>query len=249
MKEITRLHFLKVLLAGATFAPRLAALGYGLDDLRGDRVGWTRLKTPSPYWQRHSGSDPVMIRFFREATTLNIDPTWYVADVESLPQMIKYPFLFSQGVQMVQTATGHDNLAEYIRRGGFILLDACCHSDVTPNFDVFIRQHMDFFALALPEAQVSLLPSSHEIYRCYFQIPGGIPPHTFMSGIYDMQKAGHGLYGVTIGKRMVGLISVSGLQCGWDRVTAVPAIAPAGHDVACMKMLVNIYTYAMMQVG
>jgi hypothetical protein len=45
-----------------------------------------------------------------------------------------------------------------------------------------------------------------------------------------------------IGSRMAGLISLSGLQCGWDRM-----IAPPGHDVACMRMLVNIYIYAMLQ--
>ncbi len=42
--------------------------------------------------------------------------------------------------------------------------------------------------------------------------------------------------------RMVGVISLSGLQCGWDRM-----ISPAGLPEACMRMLVNIYTYAMLQ--
>ena len=45
-----------------------------------------------------------------------------------------------------------------------------------------------------------------------------------------------------IGTRMAGLISLSGLQCGWDHM-----VAPPGNDVACMRMLVNIYIYAMTQ--
>ena len=178
---ITREHFLRLLLAGAVFTPGLAALGGGLDELRGDRVGWARLKTPSPYWLRHSTGDATLMQFIRQQTTLNIDPTWYVADVESLPEMCKYPLLFSQGVHMVQSATGHGNVAEHIRRG---------------------------------------------------------------KNIFDAQKAAHGLYGVMIRQRMAGLITLSGLQCGWDHM-----VAPVGNDVACMRMLVNIYIYAMMQGG
>ena len=244
MNEITRLRFLKWLLAGAAFAPGLAALGAGLNDLRGDRVGWARLKTPSPQWKRHAGSDPVLMKFFREETTLNIDPTWYAADVNDLAELSKYPFLFSQGVGMVLDPTSRKNLAEYIRRGGFLLIDACHDIHVTPDFDEFLRQQIEFFSTTLPEARIETLPATHEIYRCRFQIPDGRPPHTFFNNIYDPHKAAFGLYGVMVGRRMAGLISLSGLQCGWDHM-----IAPAGHDVACMKMLVNIYTYAMLQGG
>ena len=90
----------------------------------------------------------------------------------------------------------------------------------------------------------SRFPSTHQVYGCYFQIPGGRPPHTFSSNIYDPAFAKHGLYGVEIGSRMVGIISLSGLQCGWDGM-----IAPPGHVAACMRMLVNIYVYAMLQNG
>lgn len=244
MNEISRLRFLKLLLAGAAFAPGLAALGRGLDELRGDRVGWARLKTPDPQWRRHSESDPTLMQFFREQTTLNIDPTWYSSDVENLGEMCKYPLLFSQTVRVVADDSGRNNVGEYIRRGGFLLVDACCNKEVNPDFEVFLQQQTDFLAVALPEARVTALPASHEIYRCRFQIPDGHPPHTFFQNVYDPQKAKLGLYGVMIGSRMAGLVSLSGLQCGWARMRA-----PAGHDVACMRMLVNIYIYAMLQGG
>ena len=244
MNHITRKHFLRLLLAGVAFAPGLAAFASSMDRLRGDRVGWARLKTPSLQWRRHSGSDSTLMQFFRQQTTLNIDPTWYVADVENLAEMCKFPLLFSQGVHMVSSVTGRENVAEHIRRGGFLLIDACCNRDITPDFDVFLQQQTDFLAATLPEARVVPLPASHEIYRCCFQIPDGRPPHTFFNNLYDPHKAAFGLYGVMIGRRMAGLISLSGLQCGWDHM-----IAPVGHDVACMKMLVNIYTYAMLQGG
>jgi len=241
MKEISRARFLRTLLAGAVLLPG-AAFGGAVDRLRGDMVGWARLKTSSPAWRRHSGSDPELMRFLREQTTLNIDPKWYAADVETLAEMCKYPLLFSQSIQAVQSATGQANLTEYIRRGGFLLVDACCNREINPDFDVFLQSHIETLAAILPETQVQALPASHDVYRCFFPISNGQPPHTFYNNIFDPRKARHGLYGVMTGSRMAGLISLSGLQCGWDHM-----IAPAGNDVACMRMLVNIYIYAMTQ--
>jgi hypothetical protein len=248
MNVITRKHFLKLLCAGAAGVPVLPVLAGQPDQLRGDRVGWARLKTPSPHWQRHASSDPVLTRFFRNETTLNIDPVWYAADVNDLAELCQYPFLFSQGVGMVHEPAGRRNLAEYIRRGGFLLIDACHDSRVTPDFDEFLRQQIEFFSAALPEVQVGLLPATHEIYRCRFPIPGGQPPHTFMGNVYDARKARHGLYGLMIGPRLAGVISLCGWQCGWDHVEH-PSPSGPGTDVACMRMLVNVYIYAMMQGG
>ena len=247
--QIHRLRFLKMALAGIAFAPGLAVLGKGLDQLRGDRVGWARLKTPSPSWMRHAGSDPVLMKFFREETTLNIDPIWYTADANDLAELCKYPFLFSQGVGVITDPVGRSNLAEYFRRGGFLLVDACHDIHVTPGFDEFFRQQTEFFAATLPEARLVPLPATHDIYRCHFQIPDGRPPHTFMGNVYDARKARHGLYGLMIGARMAGVISLCGWQCGWDHVTEYGSPSLPGTDVACMQMLVNIYIYAMLQAS
>lgn len=244
MNAITRKHFLKLLCAGAVGAPVLQVLAVEADKLRGDHVGWARLKTSSEYWMRHSQSDPVLLKFFREETTLNIDPRWYAADVEKLDEMSQYPLLFSQGIHMVESKTGRANLAEYIRRGGFLLIDACCHRRVTPNDDVFLQQQQTILEQTVPEARVVALPSNHPVYRCQFEIPDGKPPHTFYLNAYDAHKASFGLYGLQIGTRTAGIISLSGLQCGWDT-----SIKPPGHEFLCMRMLVNIYVYAMMQGG
>ena len=248
MKEISRARFLKILLAGAAFAPGLAVFGADVDHLRGDRVGWARLKTASQWWKRHAGADPILTKFFRDETTLNIDPVWYVADVSLMGELCKYPLLFSQNVGIVADQPGRENVSEYIRRGGFMLVDACHDIHVTPDFDEFLRQQFAFYSAVLPEAQIVSLPPTHDVYRCFFQIPNGKPPHTFMGHVYDPRKARHGLYGVMIGSRMAGIIGVCGWQCGWDRVTeyASPA-TPLSLAAECMRMVVNIYIYAMMQ--
>lgn len=248
MNRFSRTQFLRSLLAGAVFLPGICRADRDdADKLRGDRVGWARLKTPSPHWRRHAGSDSTLTNFFREQTTLNIDPVWYVADANDLAALRQYPLLFSQNVAAVTDPVGRSNIAEYIRRGGFLLVDACHDHRVTPDYDEFLRQQIAFYAEVLPEAKVVPLPKTHDVYRCYFQIPNGHPPHTYTGDVFDARKAQHGLYGVMIGARMAGVISLCGWQCGWDHVTEYPSPSPAGTDVACMRMVVNLYVYAMMQ--
>jgi len=247
MNRITRARFLKLLPAAFVVCGRLGAKAADDNRVMGGNVGWARLKTASPYWKRHAGADPTLTQFFRDETTLNIDLIWHQADVNNLDELCQYPFLFSQGVGVVTEPAGEHNLAEYIRRGGFVLVDACHDIHVTPDFDQFLSNQIEFYSAALPEAKIVTLPATHEVYRCYFPIPDGRPPHTFMGNIYDPRKARHGLYGVMIGARMAGIISLCGWQCGWDHVTEHPSPSAPGTDVACMRMVVNIYLYAIIQ--
>jgi hypothetical protein len=236
--DFSRRRFLQALLASAALGPGLAAFGADFNRLRGDRVGWARLKTSSPIWERHARSDSKLMRFFQEHTTLNIDPTWYAADVESLAEMGKYPFLFSQDIRPAPAATGQRCLIEYIRRGGFLLLDCCINPKSRGRSPRdFIDQHSQLLKEMLPDATVSEMPDRHELFRCFFSLPGG-PPHTAVEYEWNAQP----FYEVSVGQRMVGLISTSGLQCGWDNMNPT-----MGHDVLCMQTLVNIYIYAMTQ--
>ncbi|MEO7934529.1 MAG: DUF4159 domain-containing protein [Chthoniobacterales bacterium] len=208
-----------------------------MDQLRGDSVGWARLKTSSPHWMRHSTGDPLLMRFFRENTTLNIAPNWETADVENLEEMCAYPFLFTQGIHTVRSATAQHNIGEYIRRGGFLLIDACINHDVTPSVDGFYDDQVRALAVILPEAHVVSLPNNHPIYDAFFHIPGG-PPHTNVT--YEWVR--RGLYGIEWNSRLVGVISFSGLQCGWD---GMEETRTSRRD--SMRMLVNIYVYAMLR--
>lgn len=235
---------MKLICTGAIAAPTLPLWAANFDNLRGDRVGWARLKTPGEHWMRHATGDPTLMRFLREQTTLNIDPTWYVADVQSLDQMCGYPLLFSQSLVVIKETSARTHLVEYMKRGGFMLVDACCNLNVTPDHDAFLAEHVAFLKEVLPAAKVVLLPPEHEVYRCRFQMPAGHPPHSFFRNEFDARKARHGLYGIMLGERMVGIISLSGLQCGWSPMGVTP---PPGQLEACMKMLVNIYIYAMTQ--
>jgi len=205
---------------------------------RGGRVGWARLITPVDAWKRHAETDDVLSRFIRTQTSLNIDPTWYAADPGRLEQLCSYPLIFTNNLTDVTDPRHLANIAEYVRRGGFLFIDACINNRITPNADRFFERHVALIARLFPTAKISMLPPDHEIYRHYFVLKD-TPPHSYMDSIFDPKWKKHGLYGVFEGDRMIGLLSLSGLQCGWAG-TQVP-----GHGIECMKMTVNIYVYAM----
>jgi hypothetical protein len=244
--RISRASFIRILSAPLLLGAAWKTWATVPDRLRGDRVGWARLKTPDEFWMRHAAGDSKLMSFLREHTTLNIDPTWYVAEVQSLEQMRQYPLLFSQNLAVIQNAAGRANVAEYMRRGGFLLVDACCNITINPDHDAFLASQTDFFKSVLPEAKVVALPSNHPVYRAVFPISGGHPPHTYFNNIHAPRKARHGLYGIMAENHMLGMISLSGLQCGWSPMGTLP---PPGHREDCMQMLVNIYVFAMLQGG
>lgn len=206
---------------------------------RGGRVGWARLKTPAEHWRRHSSSDATLSDFIREQTTLNMDSDWRAADPENLDELCAIPFLFSTGLGPIESARSLENLGEYLSRGGFLLVDSCINRNITPDPDKFLADNTAVFRRLLPAAAVRQLPNNHPVYDCYFT-PKNRPPHTYNGNVYDPRWSRHGLYGVFVGERLASIISLSGLQCGWDRM-----ISPPGHPEECMRMVVNLYVYAM----
>lgn len=221
-----------LLLACGVFSARAA------DEPRGGRVGWARLNTGSTYWQRHATHDRVLSDFIRAQTSLNMDPEWQAADPADLSQLCQYPLLFTNDLRDVRDEFRRGHLQEYVRRGGFLIVDACTNPTVTGDPDAFLAQHRKLMDGLVAGAEVRMLPENHEIYRCYFAMRE-TPPHAFMHKTYDPKWAKHGLYGVFSKDRMVAIITLAGLQCGWAQTM------PAGHDLEAMKMLVNIYVYVM----
>lgn len=205
---------------------------------RSGRVGWARIITSSPAWNRHAQSDSMLTQFIRAQTSLNIDPTWYSADPASLEQLCLYPLLYTNNLTDVVEPAQRKNIQEFLGRGGFIIVDACIDPKITADPDAFLEQHTALLKTLAPGSEVRALPADHEIYRQHFPMKD-TPPHMFMNDVYDKRWAKHGLYGVYLGDRMISLITLSGLQCSW---ASHPERA---HARECMKMIVNIYIYGM----
>jgi hypothetical protein len=207
---------------------------------RGGRVGWARLISDDPEWERHTRSDNNLSDYIKTRTSLNLDPVWHSANPAALEDLAAYPFIFSTGLATLRDSPRRKNLAEYLGRGGFLLVDSCINHNVTPDPDVFLADNTAVFQAVLPGCTVKPLARDHEIYRCFFTLKE-IPPHTYHDAIFDPRWFKHPLYGVfNASGRLSSVISLSGLQCGWDGM-----IAPAGHTEQCMQMVVNIYVYAM----
>jgi hypothetical protein len=202
----------------------------------GGKVEWARLKTPSPSWQRHAKSDHLLLEYIRNSTSLNIDPAWHSADVDDLQQMCAYPFLFSEGLGYVDEA-GRKNLREYIQRGGFLFIDSCIAPDVNPVQNEFVAAQMFALRDILPDLRTEPIPPDHAIFHNCFDMVDGLP-QTRPDDPYRWPMTG--LTAIYSHDRMVGMMSLSGLQCGWSGIGGSQV-----HSTNCMKMMINIYFYAI----
>jgi hypothetical protein len=238
MKAI-RPHFLGFLLLlplALSGAPTVA--DSTTDKFRGGKVQWARLKTESRHWNRHSEGDSDVLDLMRAHTSLNIDDTWYSANAATLEGLCAYPFIFSENITFLPPAEG-DRLAEYLRRGGFMLLDACIDVRINPDAEAYLTAQKAALARLLPEARIVVLEPKHEIFSIYFKL-AQFPPQT--ASRTNPRWANHStapLRGVFLGERMIGVISLSGFQCAWaGRKTSQSA-------TDAIQMVTNIYVYAM----
>lgn len=208
---------------------------------RAGKVSWARLKTEYRFWNRHSSAEPVILKFIHDHTNLDIEDTWKAADINHLEQLVTYPFLYSEGIHTVKDPLHLRNLQEYLKRGGFLVIDSCINPEVTENPDVFVRDQIRLLNRLLPGAKTKRLPKDHSVYSIFFTIEGGAP-HSFNDSVYDPEWAKHGLYAVFYEDSPVAVVSVSGMKCGWAGFMTWP-----GHDVLSCQMILNIYIWAMTQ--
>jgi hypothetical protein len=215
-----------------------AAPGAEPEPPRGGRVGWARLKTSSGHWKRHARSDFVLSDFIRTHTSLNMDPSWYAADPAQIESLAAYPLVFTNDLTTVRDERSRQNLGEYLKRGGFLIVDGCVNTEVTPNPDRFLSDNREMLLGLLPGGSIRELSKEHELYTSYF--PLRLRPVHTQRQPYKQQWMRHGLYGVwDRHHRMVAVLGVSGFQCGWD------GFGEPGGGAECMKTVVNIYVYAM----
>lgn len=196
---------------------------------RGGRVGWARLVTGSSSWSVHNGNDPLLAKFIREQTSLNIDPTCYPVEPAQLEKLCAYPLIFTNNLTNVRDPKHLANLREYLRRGGFIYIDRCVNLSFSLEQEIFYQRHLALFAQFLPGAEVRELDDAHPINHCYFT--------TGPKNRGSNARNHSGIYGVFDQGRLVVLLSNANFQCGW----------PQSRDrgAASMKMIANIYVYAM----
>jgi hypothetical protein len=210
------------------------------DRFRGGKVEWTRLATANRYWDRHSNGDSVLLSLMRRHTALNIAREWRAVHANDLDALCAYPFVYAADASVLSDAEGN-NLAEYLQRGGFLFIDACINHTINKDPIKFLERQMALLTKHWPEIRAVELDAKHEVFSIYFKFELGRPPTTRSLGSWSM-KSNYPLRTLVVGDRVVGMISLSGLQCAWSGVGTKDN---PSQPIEAMKMATNIYLYAM----
>lgn len=130
-------------------------------------VEWTRLITPSSSWNRHSRNDGQLLDYIAANTRYRVAQHKSATAPEDLAELSRYPFVFAHDIGMLNGA-GARNLAEYMKRGGFVFLDYCANPTVNPNPSKFIEAQKRTLLRYLPELTITPLPPEHQVFRELF---------------------------------------------------------------------------------
>lgn len=208
------------------------------EQLRAEPVDWARLITPNAPnadWNVHADRDPGLAQFIRENTSLDIHRSPQSANPANLEDLCRHPFIYAKDLRSINDPSQLANLGEYLRRGGFLCVDACATESVNPDMEVYLRANSAIFKQIFPQAAIRKLPPTHGIYHCYFNLSRADVYTPDMGN--QSRCANYGLYGVFVDHRMVAVISMYGLECGWPQTPM--------RTSGCMKFILNIYVYAM----
>jgi hypothetical protein len=149
--------------------------------------------------------------------------------------ILHYPFVWLTGHLPVRlTDAERANLAEYVARGGLIVVD-----DHNHDIDgVFSKTAIEEITRALGPLHV--LPKHHELYHCFFTFDG--PPNTSheLNGWGD-QLLHHELRAIMVGNRIGLLFSNKDYSSEWNFHPA----AKASMQVDPTRFGVNMIVYAL----
>jgi hypothetical protein len=231
-------HIVRGLLASVALAAGVRAAAPASEVFRGGKVQWARLQTASKYWDRHAENDHRLLTLMRNATSLNIEEVLGAADPKHLEKLCEYPFIFSENIAVLSDPELR-NLAEYLQRGGFLLIDACGNVGVTPNPSVFFDRQIKMLRKIFPQLRIQTLEPAHEIFSIYFEMKER-PPQTKTLGNKNwIDGPTIPLRAVFVDNRMIAVVSLNGFQCGWT------GFGGPQNIVNSIQMVTNIYLYAM----
>lgn len=146
------------------------------------------------------------------------------------PEIYSYPFLFITGHGKIEfSKTELQNLRNYLWNGGFIYVD----DDY--GMDEHFREEL---SKAFPKHKLIQLPTDHEIYTIFYELPEGLPK------IHEHYKGAPKGYGLFLkGKLALFYTYNSNISDGW----ASPSVYRDPEELRekALKMGINIYIYAM----
>ncbi len=136
------------------------------------------------------------------------------------PQRLReYPFLLMTGENgYVLTDAQKQNLQDYIKAGGFLLMDDCVVSD---GGDFFYRSSFELLGNLFGKGSVRQIPREHEVCHNIYDLRDvGLPTLEYIRrrsvrAMRQTHGVNHGPRGLFIGDRLAVFLSSTDLHCGW----------------------------------
>lgn len=196
------------------------------------RFKYVTLTSVADNWDTHPVGDERLLSYLRESTNVKVSPlSWEqrVVQVDDFSTLYKRPFLFMTGEGEFRFSDAEaEALGEHFRRGGFLYGDDC----VAQHQDHFFQAMMRELPRALPGYQWEPVPPDHEIYHCFFDMPGGRSPHC--------NGRVHPDQGIFMNGRLVAFLTSGDVHCGWVGRFWTPEL-----QEQCLKMGINIIVHSL----
>jgi hypothetical protein len=195
------------------------------------------LINPSIVRVRYSGGDwyndpdiiPNLAKAINKQTDIKIPEKEIVLSLSD-SEIYTYPFLFITGHGKIKFSKSElQNLKNYLWNGGFIYVD----DDY--GMDKHFREEL---SKAFPKHELVQLPTDHEIYRVFYELPEGLPK------IHEHYKGAPKGYGLFLKGRLALFYTYnSNISDGWANRDVYKD--PETLREKALKMGINIYVYAM----
>ena len=196
------------------------------------RLQFSTVDGTGKHWDISPQGDSILRQQLKGLTNVNISMEPKIVRLSDFDDMCRNPFVFmTAGGAFTLPPNEEQNLAEFLRRGGFILADDCMGVGGGNDVDAFFQCYTKLINRIYPDNPLRRIPNDHEIFHCYFDFPNGCP---------ELQGIPHGAYGLFepgTGRIMTWLSS-GDIHCGW-----VCKFWSMETNMSAIKMGINIIVY------
>ncbi|MEJ2356394.1 MAG: DUF4159 domain-containing protein, partial [candidate division WOR-3 bacterium] len=160
-----------------------------------------RIRYPGGDWYNDPDIIPNLATAINKRTDFKIPENEIILSLNE-PEIYNYPFLFITGHEKIELSKAElQNLRNYLWNGGFIYVD----DDY--GMDEYIRE---VIKKAFPKHELVQIPTDHEIYRVFYELPEGLPK------IHEHYKGAPKGYGLFLkGKLALFYTYNSNISDGW----------------------------------
>jgi hypothetical protein len=213
-------------IVGALGLGARAAAQSEADLTHGGTASWARLKTGVSTWDRGIANDNALIAMLDSFLSLDLAPAAVGASADSVEELARYPVLLANELDRLSGPQA-DHLVEYLRRGGFLLLDVPLSIPSEAARERFAAGQLSVLTARIPKLRTVPLKDNDTACTFYFSVPDDPEPvHASVRALYD-------------GDRLVGFLSFSWFQTA--SLAQHSARAAPTND-----LMANLYLFAML---